>query len=366
MGYSNNIVSKPISMGDISSAVGYSSLDLGTLITRGIIKWWSKAKPFQYSAIAFNEDDGVTTKTRVAARKEANQGFNLGTMYQSASACLNAAIALGNNVFAWSYQRPTSYFRMLDFDGYDSSKNDYDNCPFKYRPDSNKLYTGDVWDINTTSVEPNWSVSDFATLEGWKLCLIFRRPNDTLENQTSYFTFDKTTELSASDMTGTGETYNCCIAFAQNSKDIDEDRISNFFYLTPLPYFQITRASGCPVSLTSCNLIDNTSANNIVMTAIGQNRTITDIQAVWRKSITGNAWSTPSTGEANGSIIIDTHEISTSGTTLLYNGRPAILRVSSSDITTPGYLFLRFRYNGYQQQTLLTAGGSTPTDKPSE
>lgn len=341
MGYSGNRVSKPVSMGDISSAVGYSSLDLGTLITSGIIKWWSKAKPFQYSAIAFNEDDGVTTKTRVAARKEANQGFNLGTMYSSAAAALNAAIALGENVFAWSYQRPTSYFRMLDFDGYDSSKNDYDNCPFKYRPEYSSVYDNETLPFGGI-MELDWDASDFATLDGWYLGVAFRHEDSTTTN---YYTFDTTGSdysIPASYFVNLG-TYHFCVFFTNKSKAITDATSAASFYLTPLPYAgTVTRGSGSGITFASSGTLNiNTatkkSISGVRVRSSGRPRTITNVTFVYRTSAS-RVWSNASTGEAD-STSFDYIDVTTSGYSV------GTLIFSGSGMTS-GRFYMRFYRGG--------------------
>ena len=340
MAFESNIVSKPISMGDISNAVNYSSLDLGTLITKGVIKYWSKAKPFEYNAIAFNEDDGITLKTRVAARKAANQGFNLGTMYSTAAAALDAAIALGSNVFAWSYQRPTSYFRMLDFDGYESNKDNYNNCPFKYRPEFTSLYDNDTLSFNSI-LEADWDASDFATLDGWKIGIAFRREG---ANSTTYFTLDKNTSVSASYFLTTG-TYHFCVFFTNVSKAIDGNATAASFYLTPLPYAgAVTKQSGNGVTFLNSGVLDiNLAArktiSGVVLGSLGRGRRITQVAFVYRTSAS-RVWSSAGSGEGDGNTY-DAIDLDADGYTV------GSVIITGSGMTS-GNFYVRFVINGVQ------------------
>ena len=51
MGYSNGIVTYPVSVYDIRNAVGHTSGDLGTLIRDGDINMWAKYKPVQKAIV---------------------------------------------------------------------------------------------------------------------------------------------------------------------------------------------------------------------------------------------------------------------------------------------------------------------------
>lgn len=123
MGYNNGIVEKPIAMGDISSAVGFASLDLGTLITEGIINKWAKYKPVKSSI-----------KGEISDTDRANENYGLTIqMYNidtnGVPATMFADAFEGNT--GWKYEAPrgkeyNEYFRMLDFDKYNRNA----ECPY--------------------------------------------------------------------------------------------------------------------------------------------------------------------------------------------------------------------------------------------
>lgn len=118
MGYSGGLVTAPVGMGDISSAVHYSSLDLGTLITNGTINPGAKYKPVAY------DNWGILTE---AQRQAHNCGLSM-VGYNSLNALWAAAMNMSPGVLAWHYERPRGVsgvikenFRILDFDGYDEN-----------------------------------------------------------------------------------------------------------------------------------------------------------------------------------------------------------------------------------------------------
>lgn len=107
----------PIGMGDISQAVGYSSLDLGTLISSSSssINKWAKYKP-----VRCNNWGIISAQERAVA----NYGLSIPGAGYGSIAGSNGMIA--NLASAdWTYLRPrggsnNEPFRMLDFDGYRS------------------------------------------------------------------------------------------------------------------------------------------------------------------------------------------------------------------------------------------------------
>lgn len=106
MGWKNNKMTKPIGMGDISRAVSYGSLDLGTLIANGTIKQMAKYKPVRHSEV------GILNETQRAA-----------TRYGFGSALPQLPMSAAEPQNDWVYLRPrgisnNEWYRMLDFDGY--------------------------------------------------------------------------------------------------------------------------------------------------------------------------------------------------------------------------------------------------------
>ena len=113
-----HIMTAPVGLGDISQAVHYSSLDLGTLITNGIINAAARLKPIAYPAW------GILTE---AQRRSRNCGMSM-DRYGSLNTMYSAAVAIAPGTVAWTYERPRGVsgsinepFRVLDFDGYDEN-----------------------------------------------------------------------------------------------------------------------------------------------------------------------------------------------------------------------------------------------------
>lgn len=123
---STKIMTTPISIGDISQAVGLTSGDLGTLIVDGLINKWAKWKPFRSSSPGFPFDRTLSTPElrspdRAAAALNANYGMSIPVTGYST---INQMIA-NLSAAEWTYLKPrggnnNEPFRALDFDGYES------------------------------------------------------------------------------------------------------------------------------------------------------------------------------------------------------------------------------------------------------
>ena len=312
-----------LSITNIKNMLGESSNSTKDLALSTKINMWSKVKPY-------------------------NPNYTLGfsfSPYDNATNALDAAKTLANGGLAWTYQRPTSNYNFGSFNGYNHNA----GVPLYYKPTSTTLYTGDSLSVgseNTLAGQlPEIFLSDIFSAD-YTVRVAYRRSGNSIASLADGLT------VPATEFIG-GYTYECCTVISNGTT----------LYLTPYPYFTVTRANGSPIMLVGCSLnTTRTSASNIIMRAIGQARTITDIQAVWRTSAS-RVWSTAGSGEADGTITISTQDILTTDTTL-YNGTlPAILSVSTANINTSnGSLYLRFRYKGYLQQVLLSAGGAVPED----
>lgn len=118
MPITDGIVVMPVGMGDISSAIGVSSLDLGTLCTSDLINMWAKYKPFKYASQGFPVTPSASTPAlRQPQRETALVASNYGLTWDSTPQ-QNIPSVLGK---VWTYQKPTggNYpYRQLDFDGY--------------------------------------------------------------------------------------------------------------------------------------------------------------------------------------------------------------------------------------------------------
>jgi hypothetical protein len=98
MAYANGILTAPLSLGDIATALGTTSLDLGTLCTSPSIDKWARYKPIVHHNIGYVSEAG---------RRLENYGLSA-TRFQQAGRCIMPA-------YAWEYTRPSSHFRALDF-----------------------------------------------------------------------------------------------------------------------------------------------------------------------------------------------------------------------------------------------------------
>ena len=312
-----------LSVNDIRVMLGESTYSLRGLSLSTKINMWSKIKPYN---------------------KEYTYGYSF-SYYSTAANALAAAKTLGNGGLAWTYQRPTGNYNVGSFVGYNHGA----GHPFYYRPSQTEFYTGDEANILIGSaVNSDYELSDFFSSD-YKIECALKHP-DNLDSGTIVTTNGV---IKASNLLKTG-TYDCAVIITNGGNKV---------YLTPYPYFTITRMSGSPVALVSCDILGKT-ASNVVMRGIGKARTITNIQAVWRTKITSNAWAAAGTGEGDGETIIDTYDVYPEGTLIKQGNFGVFFSVTGSNLSSTGYLFLRFRYNGHQQQVLLAAGGATPVDPP--
>lgn len=164
MGYSDGMITGAVGMGDISSALSIGSLDLGTLITtggsQGKTNKWAYHKPVR--------DDSPTTLTdaRMAATncglspvtltkvKAMSLGWMTGGTYTQ-EACLQ-------EVQEWPYayprgisQTPKEWFRMLDFQGYNTAAIAPDQWRYVNLPTSTLARYSNLTLTTTTRNTPN-------------------------------------------------------------------------------------------------------------------------------------------------------------------------------------------------------------------
>lgn len=120
----NDVLVAPIGFGDISSAIGQASLDLGTLCRSALINKWARCKPFRNSAAGF-----ASEAARNLARQTANYGLSVPSVGYSDINSMIAGLANSD----WTYLQPRGIkntalnptnsdelYRALDFDGYDN------------------------------------------------------------------------------------------------------------------------------------------------------------------------------------------------------------------------------------------------------
>ena len=109
MTLSGKRLKKPITVAEIGSCIGSSSKDVGTLVLHSNVNMWSRKKPVHISSPAPNRNLEWWKGT------ENNCGINPPARV-STFAAVKALYNGGLN--GWSYTKPATYYRMLDFDGY--------------------------------------------------------------------------------------------------------------------------------------------------------------------------------------------------------------------------------------------------------
>ncbi len=121
MPITDGIVVKPVGMGDISTAIGLSSLDLGTLCQSSLVNMWAKYKSTKKANLY-----GETGKTSGSTYWKADNEM-CGLAIPTDSSLGNPTTSghflykLLNGTIPWTRDYPTGGtlpFRMLDFDGY--------------------------------------------------------------------------------------------------------------------------------------------------------------------------------------------------------------------------------------------------------
>lgn len=93
----------------IQSVLGSSSWDLEDMCVSSLINRWAKYKPIEVNKVLnINDTD----------RYNANQGFTVSWIPQTANIPGQLLDAVNNTGPSWTYQTPTTYKRIRDFDGY--------------------------------------------------------------------------------------------------------------------------------------------------------------------------------------------------------------------------------------------------------
>ena len=94
---------------EIQSVLGSSSWDLEDMCVSSLINKWAKYKPIEVNKVLnINDTD----------RYNANQGFTVSWISQTANIPGQLLDAVNNTGPSWAYQTPTTYNRIRDFDGY--------------------------------------------------------------------------------------------------------------------------------------------------------------------------------------------------------------------------------------------------------
>ena len=143
MSYQYGVIRKPVSIDDVSSAIGNSSKDLGTLnsVTNDRI-FNAFYKPFNAPILG---------EATIAQRRQYNWGWkNLGAGYTS---LYNTLVAKWNGA-TWQHDIPqgginTSPYRLLDWDGYDSAS----EYPFKITLNKSSISTSEGINFTISNID---------------------------------------------------------------------------------------------------------------------------------------------------------------------------------------------------------------------
>lgn len=99
-----NTISAPVSISDVKSCLAENNYNLGKLCTSDKINKWSRYKPINLNQV---------TRVTEEQYKDNNYGWSIPT-YNTRQAVWQAYV----NGTGWDYIKPTSYFRLGDFIGY--------------------------------------------------------------------------------------------------------------------------------------------------------------------------------------------------------------------------------------------------------
>lgn len=280
--------------GDIQKALGTSETDLGSLCRHDNITMWAKHKPVRHSTL------GILTLEQL---RSTNCGLQF-TRYTSPVACLNAAIALGANTLAWSYNKPRGMagiynepYRQVDFDGYDRNE----ICPFREM----RLYPENSYYIDLVQFQEYQSApktndaiqnedlgTTLATLTNVYVGFICREKNVSTGER--YITMDRCTQPSTgawwlpSTFMSVGKEYDCAFFFSGESLDSRDDIArTNTFFLLPYPYVSASKNSQFGIEINAGRGVwvgSQLLFGQMTSTTMGVNRIVKNVKVCLRKA----------------------------------------------------------------------------------
>lgn len=146
--HNNDVITAPVSISDVNSVLGHGSTDLGTLCLSDKINKWSFYKPVDKKQLYkmsdsdyFSVDDGFAIPRFNSAR--------------------NAWSAIVNDTAEWTYIKPSSYFRLADFDGYNHNAETWFNIQLI---GSSSVELGSTVHF-TMNTNVSWLVNNFNTFK---------------------------------------------------------------------------------------------------------------------------------------------------------------------------------------------------------
>lgn len=270
MGWSSHVLTAPVGMGDISLAVGNSSLDLGTLVANGSIKKWALHKPVRLLSSYDTPTDISSYNTWITymqsrvAKSDGSGSAPFGLLLGSST---NLYDVIGTNsapAADWVYQQPPasgSYWRrMLDFNGYTDNPNVPINPPgtFTYYKNSGS----NIIELDTNDGEAGDSsipVSVLSQLNDYQLMLVIKNtyssPNNwywtvmdgsimsaAASSETHLISFSLPASLGISNNSSSGyDAYLVGVAKSANLVSgqwniATEAQVQNFYSMIPLPF----------------------------------------------------------------------------------------------------------------------------------
>lgn len=153
MSLSYGLITAPVSIDDVASALGHGSYDLGTLCQSDKINKWSRRKPIQVNQV---------TELTEAQWKSNNYGYTIPTYY-SRNETWNAF----KSGEGWGYNKPTSFFRLTDFEEY----NAYSKSPFEVTLEETTVSIGSSVRFNMDGIDDIRTWGYFAGFSGTNLQL---------------------------------------------------------------------------------------------------------------------------------------------------------------------------------------------------
>lgn len=281
----------PIGMGDISQAVGHSSLDLGTLVAKGSIQKWALHKPVRLLSGSDTVADISSYNTWLSYMQNSvakSDGTGTAPFGLLVGTSTNLYDIIGTNsapTVDWVYQQPpesgTFWRRMLDFNGYTNQPNVPINAPGDFTYYTAQDVTN-VIELDTNDGEAGDTsipVEVLTQLNSYQLMLVIKNtyvsPNNwhytvlsgsimnAVDSATHLIPFALPPSIQLNNNTSTG--YDAYLVGVASSAQLvtgqwfqsTDANMRNFYSMIPLPF----------ANKTDCNFkfkVATDPANNIV------------------------------------------------------------------------------------------------------
>ena len=199
---STHIVSAPVEIADIQSAIGSDSDNLYTLSVTPNINKWAKYKPVQLNQNFVNDQLKADLTWKDDATWWKAQDGKCGLSYLTFGTAALVKAAIDNKTTVWSHVAPTGHVRQTDFNQYDHLA-----IPpvFNVGSTSARLAAGSTLDIliaTSTSTGLNLRLSDFRAFENYYYSVLIFDGNGNLkmihsaDKKMSLFTEEEDVEMS--------------------------------------------------------------------------------------------------------------------------------------------------------------------------